>query len=55
MRAKKLTAVAGGREHFVIFVTPEGQGGWRYTTPAMYRAKTASDGGETISVYGDEA
>jgi L-asparaginase / beta-aspartyl-peptidase len=38
----------------VIIVTPDGQLGWSFNTPGMYRAGKDSTGREVIAIYGDE-
>ena len=38
----------------VIFVTPEGAGGWSFNTPGMYRGKVSAGGAKTVAIYGDE-
>ena len=37
----------------VIFVTPQGVGGWSFTTPGMYRAKASAGGERVVAFYGD--
>ncbi len=38
----------------MIFVAPDGSGGWRYNTPGMYRGRIGSDGINEVAIYGDE-
>ncbi|WP_447728399.1 isoaspartyl peptidase/L-asparaginase family protein [Sphingomonas koreensis] len=38
----------------VIFVTPDGDGGWSFNTPGMYRGMVSADGNKTVAIYGDE-
>jgi L-asparaginase / beta-aspartyl-peptidase len=38
----------------VIFVTPDGVGGWRFTTPGMYRARASWAGDRLIALFGDD-
>lgn len=38
----------------VIFVTPDGAGGWSFNTPGMYRGKVSAGGKKTVAIYGDE-
>jgi beta-aspartyl-peptidase (threonine type) len=43
-----------GGEGGVILLTPDGQMGWSFNTPGMYRAGKDSTGREKIAIYGDE-
>lgn len=38
----------------IIFVAPDGSGGWQFNTPGMYRARTSVDGTREVAIYGDE-
>jgi L-asparaginase / beta-aspartyl-peptidase len=38
----------------VIVVTPDGQLGWSFNTPGMYRGGRDSTGREVVAIYGDE-
>jgi L-asparaginase / beta-aspartyl-peptidase len=50
-----LTSVAAlGGVGGVIFVTPGGDAGWRFTTPGMYRGLRTSSGENHVAIYGDE-
>ncbi|AHE57362.1 hypothetical protein NX02_28965 [Sphingomonas sanxanigenens DSM 19645 = NX02] len=39
----------------LIHVAPDGSGGWSFTTPALYRGRSSSDGARIVAIYGDEA
>ncbi len=45
--------VLGGKGG-VILVGRDGNAGWRFNTPGMYRARAASSGARSVAVYGDE-
>jgi beta-aspartyl-peptidase (threonine type) len=45
---------AMGGEGGVIVVTPDGQIGWSFNTPGMYRGGRDSTGREVVAIYGDE-
>jgi L-asparaginase / beta-aspartyl-peptidase len=38
----------------VIFVAPDGSGGWHFNTPGMYRARTSAGGVRDVAIYRDE-
>lgn len=38
----------------VILITPDGQAGWSFNTPGMYRGARDSTGREMVALYGDE-
>ena len=38
----------------VIVIAPDGQIGWSFNTPAMYRAAQDSSGRKKVAIYGDE-
>ncbi len=38
----------------VIFVAPDGSGGWHFNTPGMYRARASSTGENGLAIYHDE-
>jgi beta-aspartyl-peptidase (threonine type) len=38
----------------VIVVDPQGEGGWAFNTPGMYRAIATSDAEPTVAIYADE-
>ncbi|HEX8554601.1 MAG TPA: isoaspartyl peptidase/L-asparaginase [Sphingomonas sp.] len=38
----------------VIVVDPAGIGGWRFTTPGMYRGVASSEGAPRVAIYADE-
>lgn len=38
----------------VILITPDGQAGWSFNTPGMYRGARDSTGRELVALYGDE-
>ncbi len=43
-----------GGDGGVIVITPDGQIGWSFNTPGMYRAGRDSTGREIVAIYGDE-
>ncbi len=43
-----------GGEGGVIVITPDGQVGWSFNTPGMYRGARDSTGRELVAIYGDE-
>jgi beta-aspartyl-peptidase (threonine type) len=43
-----------GGEGGVIVLTPDGQMGWSFNTPGMYRGGKDSTGRERVAIYGDE-
>ncbi len=45
---------AFGGKGGVIFVAPDGRGGWHFNTPGMYRARTSSAGESEIAIYDDD-
>jgi L-asparaginase / beta-aspartyl-peptidase len=45
---------AMGGEGGVIVITPDGQVGWSFNTPGMYRGARDSTGRELVAIYGDE-
>ena len=47
-------AKALGGEGGVIVLTPDGQMGWSFNTPGMYRGGKDSTGRERVAIYGDE-
>jgi beta-aspartyl-peptidase (threonine type) len=49
---KRLTAIKG--DGGVIFLTPNGELGWSFNTPGMYRARVSEGGKSQISIYKDE-
>ena len=38
----------------VIVIAPDGQAGWSFNTPGMYRARADSKGTRLVAIYGDE-
>jgi beta-aspartyl-peptidase (threonine type) len=38
----------------VIFVSPQGPGGWSFNTPGMYRGAVSHDAKPRVALYGDE-
>jgi len=38
----------------VIFLSPDGEAGWSFNTPGMYRGQASSDGTREVAVYGDD-
>lgn len=38
----------------VIVAGPAGGGGWRFTTPGMYRGRVSADGAPCVAIYADE-
>lgn len=38
----------------VIFVAPDGSGGWRFNTPGMYRGRATSAGEHEVAIYHDD-
>jgi beta-aspartyl-peptidase (threonine type) len=38
----------------VILLAPDGQMGWSFNTPGMYRAARDSTGREKVAIYGEE-
>jgi beta-aspartyl-peptidase (threonine type) len=49
---KRLRALKG--DGGVIVLSPDGQIGWSFNTPGMYRARLTEGGKPQISVYKDE-
>jgi beta-aspartyl-peptidase (threonine type) len=43
-----------GGDGGVILLAPDGQMGWSFNTPGMYRAARDSTGREKVAIYGDE-
>jgi L-asparaginase / beta-aspartyl-peptidase len=43
-----------GGEGGVIIITPDGQVGWSFNTPGMYRGARDSTGRQLVAIYGDE-
>jgi beta-aspartyl-peptidase (threonine type) len=49
---KELEALHG--DGGVIALTPDGQMGWSFNTPGMYRARQAEGGKAVVEIYADE-
>ena len=43
-----------GGEGGVIVIAPDGQIGWSFNTPGMYRGARDYTGREKVAIYGDE-
>ncbi len=45
---------AFGGKGGLIFVAPDGSGGWRFNTPGMYRGRVSAEGAADVAIFGDE-
>lgn len=54
--AKDAMAEVGafGGKGGVIYVAPDGAGGWQFNTPGMYRARASSAGASEVAIYHDD-